>query len=115
MEPGLAFTLCGLGNLFSDSGLILGFVNKSKTNEMHSYKQLQTVKDILGKRFKDSLRFLRKIHYTGTKLTMSYIRILVHIYHIMSHGGGKKSRYDIIQTIQRSHIFRATIPKYISY
>lgn len=72
MEPGLAFTLCGLGICFLMPAFILGFINRSK-------------------------------------------RILVHIYHIMSHRRGQKSRYDIIETIQKSRIFRATIPKYISY
>ena len=114
MEPGLAFTLCGLGICFLIPAFILGFINRSKTTRC-TVTTVATVKDILAKNSGDSLSFYPLYEYTSTKLTMSYIRILVHIYHIMSHRRGQKSRYDIIQTIQRSHIFRATIPKYISY
>ena len=31
MEPGLAFTLCGLGICFLIPAFILGFINRSKT------------------------------------------------------------------------------------
>ena len=111
MEPGLAFTLCGLGICFLIPAFILGFINRSKTTRC-TVTTVATVKDILAKNSGDSLS---SIHYTSTKLTLSYIRILVHIYHIMSHRRGQNRDDDIIQTIQRSRIFRATIPKYISY
>lgn len=111
MEPGLAFTLCGLGICFLIPAFILGFVNRSKTTRC-TVTTVATVKDILAKNSGDSLSFyplyeyeVNNVLYTNTGAYLSH--------HVPQKG--QKSRYDIIQIIQRSRIFRATIPKYISY
>ena len=54
MEPGLAFTLCGLGICFLIPAFILGFINRSKTTRC-SVTTVATVKDILAKNSGDSL------------------------------------------------------------
>lgn len=45
MEPGLAFTLCGLGICFLIPAFILGFINRSKTMRC-TVTTVATVKDI---------------------------------------------------------------------
>ncbi len=78
MEPGLAFTLCGLGICFLIPAFILGFVNKSKTTRC-TVTTVATVKDILAKNSGDSLSFyplyeyeVNTVLYTNTGAYLSH-------------------------------------------
>ena len=57
MEPGLAFTLCGVGICFLIPAFILGFINRSKTTRC-TVTTVATVKDILAKKFRRQSEFL---------------------------------------------------------
>lgn len=92
MEPGLAFTLCGLGICFLIQAFILGFINRSKTTRC-SVTTVATVKDILAKNSGDSLSFyplyeyeVNNVLYTNTGAYLSH--------HVPQKGAKIEIRYN---------------------
>lgn len=92
MEPGLAFTLCGLGICFLIPAFILGFINRSKTTR-GTVTTVATVKDILAKNSGDSLSFyplyeyeVNNVLYTNTGAYLSH--------HVPQKGAKIEIRYN---------------------
>ena len=92
MEPGLAFTLCGVGICFLIPAFILGFINRSKTTGC-TVTTVATVKDILAKNSGDSLSFyplyeyeVNNVLYTNTGAYLSH--------HVPQKGAKIEIRYN---------------------
>ena len=86
MEPGLAFTLCGLGICFLIPAFILGFINRSKTTRC-SVTTVATVKDILAKNSGDSLSFYPLYEYEVNNVL--YTNTGAYLSHHVPQKGGK--------------------------
>lgn len=92
MEPGLVFTLCGLGICFLIPAFILGCINRSKTTKCTA-TTVATVMDILTKSSGDSLSFhpfyryeVNDVTYTNTGSYLSH--------HVPQKGSRIEIRYD---------------------
>ena len=92
MEPGLAFTLCGLGICFLIPAFILGFINRSKTTRC-TVTIVATVKDILAKNSGDSLSFYPLYEYEVN--TVLYTNTGAYLSHHVPRKGAKiEIRYN---------------------